>query len=119
MADKPLLECSFLIPFLRDRNRSDGKMHSKTAWLWLNSDLEAFGGATYDTAPVEGWYIDQDTNQRVRDQSRRYSVAMPKSELFALRALLREACSIFAQKCIYLSIAGQVEFVKGKRHEKK
>ena len=27
------------------------------------------------------------------------------------RALLVEACNVFAQKCIYLSVAGQVEFI--------
>jgi hypothetical protein len=29
---------------------------------------------------------------------------------------LRDACGIFEQKCVYLSVAGQVEFVGGSGH---
>ena len=51
------------------------------------------------------------------DRSRKYIVALPRARLGALRAILREACSQFAQKCIYLSVAGCVEFVEGPSHE--
>src|SRR5438445_13655313 len=30
-----------------------------------------------------------------------------------IKVLLQEACAVFAQKCIYLSVAGYVEFVEG------
>jgi len=117
VAAKLLLECSFLIPMRGDRSLSDGKPHSKKAWAWLDRELYFFGGATRSTEPVEGWYVDPDTGKRVEDLSRKYTVAVARSELFQLRSVLREACVIFQQKCIYLSIAGRVEFVHRKRHD--
>jgi hypothetical protein len=41
------------------------------------------------------------------------------SDVRKLRSLLRKACGVFQQKCIYLSVAGYVEFVEGRRREKK
>ncbi len=58
-----------------------------------------------------------DTGKRVTDRSRNYRVALTREDLGDLRALLREACAVFAQKCIYLSVAGHVEFVKGPSDE--
>ncbi len=54
---------------------------------------------------------DPDTHERVFDKSRKFLVAVQAHRLPELRALLAAACVIFGQKCIYLSIAGQVEFV--------
>ena len=119
MVDKPLLECSFLIPLQRDRSLSDGKPHRRTAWLWLDAELYPFGGVTHEKDPLEGWYLDPDTGERVEDSSRKFYVAVAEDNLFQLRATLRAACGVFQQKCIYLSVAGRVEFVKGKRDEKK
>jgi hypothetical protein len=53
----------------------------------------------------------------VTDLSHKYTVALPREEVGRLGALLREACVVFAQKCIYLSVAGYVEFVEGPPHE--
>jgi hypothetical protein len=117
MARKPLLECSFLIPIRRDGNLSDGRAHPARAWAWLEDRLCEFGGATRATGLYEGWYLDRDTGEPVKDRSRRYVVALPRGSLGVLRALLREACKVFRQKCIYLSVAGHVEFVEGPRHE--
>jgi hypothetical protein len=119
MARKPLLECSFLVPIRRDANLSDGRPHRRTDWQWLQDSLSEFGGATRDTGLHEGWYIDPDTGARVTDLSRRYTVAVPRKKLGRLRAVLREACRVFCQKCIYLSVAGHVEFVAGPSHESK
>jgi hypothetical protein len=83
----------------------------------LETRLIEFGGATRDTGLYEGWYVDPDTREPVKDSSRRYMVALPRKQLESLRALLRQACEVFQQKCIYLSIAGQVEFVEGPSHE--
>lgn len=116
MARKRLLECSFLIPIRRDRNLSDGKRHKKVTWSWLEEALGVFGGATR-TPNQEGWYLDPDTGERVWDRSHRYIVAIPRARLKELRGLLREACVQFAQKCIYLSVAGYVEFVEGPSDE--
>ncbi len=40
-----------------------------------------------------------------------FIVAIPETRLDELRSCLAEACSRFAQKRIYLSIAGSVEFI--------
>jgi hypothetical protein len=79
--------------------------------------LFEFGGGTRSPAPHEGWYEDPDTGERVTDLSHKCTVALPRAELGRLRVLLREACVEFAQKCIYLSVAGHVEFVEGPKHE--
>ncbi len=116
VAKKRLLECSFLIPIRRDKNLSDGKVHRTTTWTWLEQELGVFGGAT--RAPDHtGWYLDPDTRERVTDRSRKYIVALPRARVESLRNILGEACDRFAQKCIYLSVAGYVEFVEGARHE--
>jgi hypothetical protein len=100
----------------RDRNLSDGRAHATRAWVWLEGALTEFGGATRDTGLYEGWYVDPDTGERVKDRSRRYVVAVPREGLGRLRTLLAEACTVFRQKCIYLSVAGAVEFVEGRSH---
>lgn len=117
MARKRLVECSFLIPIRQDRNLSDGKLHSPASWQWLNDKLSEFGGATRVTALQEGWYPDPDSGERVTDRSRRYTVAVGREKVARLRTVLSEACNVFRQKCIYLSIAGNVEFVEGPTHE--
>ena len=117
MAKKGLLECVFLIPIRRDRNLSDGKAHKPAAWTWLTTQLYVFGGGSRSREQEEGWYEDPDTGERVTDLSQRYTLALPRAEVGELRALLREACVIFAQKCVYLSVAGHVEFVEGPKHE--
>ena len=58
-----------------------------------------------------GFYTDPDTGQRVSDESKRIIAAVSESRLDELRQLLVEACDWFQQKCIYLSVAGRVEFV--------
>jgi hypothetical protein len=116
MARKPLLECSFFIPIHRDRNLSDGEQHFEEDWLWLQNQLFALGGATRAIEHYEGWYMDPDTGEQVTDLSRKYLVAVPAGKVRALRKVLREACHVFQKKCIYLSVAGRVEFVEGKGH---
>jgi hypothetical protein len=117
MARKPLVECGFYIPTHRDKNLSDGELHSAAAWEWLEDQLHEFGGATKATQLYHGWYVDPDTAERVDDLSWRYEVALPRRRLGRLRAILREACGVFRQKCIYLSVAGLVEFVEGPGYE--
>jgi hypothetical protein len=113
VAAAALWECSFLIPIRRDAILADGKLHRRAAWAWLEGRLSAFGGATRASGLYPGWYPDPQTGQRVDDRSRKYFVALPRSRVGELRALLREACGVFAQKCIYLSVAGRVEFLEG------
>jgi hypothetical protein len=120
MAEVPqvLVECSFLIPTRRDAYLSDGELHSTESWQWLDDELYArFDGRTVAPGLYEGFYRDPDTKQRVPDQSRRYIVAIHQSGVNDLRVLLAVACGVFQQKCIYLSVAGQVEFIEAKPDE--
>jgi len=117
MTHPRLLECSFLIPLVRDSHLSDGQPHDPDLWEWLDDEvLWRFGGRTLDLGRFEGFYLDPDTGEKVFDVSRKYVVAVPEDRLDELRALLSVASFSFAQKCIYLSIAGQVEFIEGPSH---
>jgi len=110
-----LVECSFFIPLRRDANLSDGASHPQEAWEWLDDELfDRFYGRTVAPGTYHGFYVDPDTGERVADESYRYIVAVPKGEVNRLRSVLAAACVIFAQKCIYLSVAGKVEFVEVK-----
>jgi hypothetical protein len=107
------VECSFLIPIRGDEALSDGSVHSTVQWEWLNTELwSRFSGATQSPGLYVGFYQDPDSGQMVTDESRRFVVAVPPSRLKAMRDLMRAACDVFHQKCIYLSIAGRVEFIE-------
>jgi hypothetical protein len=118
VAKARLVECGFFIPIRRDKNLSDGQAHLAEAWEWLDDNLYDFGGATRSAGLYLGFYEDPDTKERVHDRSCRYEVALPRKQVSKLRVLLREACEVFQQKCIYLSVAGQVEFVEGPGNER-
>jgi hypothetical protein len=110
--DDPLLECSFLIPVRRDASLSDGKRHSAKLGKWLRNELfERFRGGTRAPGRYDGFYEDPDTGEPVTDSSHKYIVAIRASRVGELRDLLSAACLLFQQKCIYLSVAGKVEFV--------
>jgi hypothetical protein len=97
----------------RDALLSDGAAHTREAWEWLDDELfDRFEGATKAPGEYQGFYRDPDTQQRVYDASLRFIVAVSDDDLDQLRQLLVAACVLFAQKCIYLSIAGKVEFVE-------
>ena len=118
MARGPVLACNLLIPVNRDSELSDGQPNSPATWSWLETALyERFGGWTRAPGLYEGFYRDPDTGQKVSDESREYTVAAPRGRLKLLRSFLIEACEVFSQKCIYLNVAGRVEFVEAKKHE--
>ena len=105
-------ECAFLIPIQRDAVLSDGELHSTEAWEWLRDELFVrFDGVSQAPGLYSGAYRDPDTGQRVNDESRRFIVALPEERVEELKVMLRIACEVFQQKCIYLSIAGSVELV--------
>lgn len=107
-----LVECSFFVPLTRDAILSDGATHPAEAWEWLDNELFIrFHGRTIAPGEYHGFYQDLDTGQQVADNSYRFLVAVPESDVNSLRSVLKGACVIFAQKCIYLSVAGKVEFV--------
>ena len=96
---------------------SDGRPHRRKTWAWLDEELSAFGGASRAPEAYEGWYRDRDTGERVSDRSRKYFVAVSRAQLDELRGVLRQACVEFQQKCIYLSVAGRVEFVEAEGND--
>lgn len=109
----PIVECTFFIPERRDGNLSDELPHEPETWDWLDVQLfELFDGRTIAPGWYEGFYRDPDTQQRVADKSRKIIVAVVKSQLARLRALLGKACVQFQQKMIYLSVGGRVEFIQ-------
>ena len=118
MVHEPVLECAFFIPTHRDANLSDGQLHEQRAWNWLHNELFVrFEGATTDPGLYEGYYKDPDTDEPVSDKSHMLIVAVPKAHLDDLRQLLSAACVLFQQKCIYLSVAGEVEFIEAPEHD--
>ena len=113
MEQEQLVEAAFLIPIREDRDVGNGRLHPYTRWQRLTRDLyHMFEGWSRAPGLVEGVYKDPDTGQPVSDKSRRYVVALPHRELDRLRRYLREVGAVFKQKVIYLSVAGQVEFVE-------
>ncbi len=80
---------------------------------------DRFEARTLAPDRYKGFYKNPDTGKRVDDESRRYIVAIPEDKVESLREVLRTACDWFKQKCIYLSVAGRVEFIKAEFDEKK
>jgi hypothetical protein len=67
------------------------------------------------SASVIGVYRDPVTGKMVSDESRRYTVALPRRRIPFLRRLLREVAVEFAQEEIYFVISGTVEFIKRRK----
>ena len=111
----PIVECSFLVPLVRNSTK---KPHQPLVWNALEDALYAkFGGSTVEQLyqalrPVDGQYQGV-AGERIRDQSRRYLAAIPASRVDELRDLLARVANSFDQECVYLSIRGVVEFVAG------
>lgn len=99
MVRRSVVECSFLIPVHRDANLSDGWLHSSEAWEWLDDRLfELFGGRTLAPGLHQGFYQDPDTGEKVTDTAYKYTVALSRSRLKQLRALLSEACECLRRR---------------------
>jgi len=117
-----VLECSFLVPILRDSKRdSKPESHDPILWRLLDDALrEAFTGRSgprrifaYRTEElIPGDYSEPDTGRRVEDESRLYTVAIPTREIDRLRVILRTVANSFDQQSIYLSVAGVVEYIE-------
>ena len=114
--EERLVECAFLLPIVRD---SDRALHPPIVWRLLQDAIRAAFPQGHsgpellykDVVTVPGEYVEDATKKVVRDQSRRYTIAISRSKLEELRRLLRRAANTFDQKAIYLSVAGEVEFV--------
>lgn len=113
MVQDPLVECSFFVPTRRDSALSDGVEHEPSAWRLLYAELfDRFGGVTRAPGKYQGYYVDPESGQRVGDESYRFVVAVPENRVPELRRLLIGFTVVFQQKCIYLSVAGRVEFIE-------
>jgi hypothetical protein len=113
MPKAKLSECQFLIPACRDTEISDGEIHEPHAWRWLQRELvERFDGWGKTSESFEGAWRSGLSGNISHDESKRYFVAIPKQRVNELRKILQVACVEFAQQCIYLSVAGMVEFVE-------
>jgi hypothetical protein len=73
---------------------------------------DTFGAGTIATGKCTGFYSDPDTGKRIDDRSYKYIVALREDWIDQLRDILREVCERFSQKCVHLSVAGEVEFVR-------
>ena len=113
MAKVKLVECQFLIPLRRDTEISDGKLVDTRDWRWLQEQLfELFGGWGVMSDSFEGAWRSNVSGKESRDVSKRYFEAISKNQVQELREILKLACEHFGQQCIYLSVAGAVEFVE-------
>ena len=115
--DDELLECTFLIPLVRN---SDRQPHQPICWdAGLEDALYAeFGGLTGPQLiyrairPIPGQYRD-DAGMRVHDESWQYLAIVPRSRLDVLRQILRRAANTFDQESILLTVTGRAEFLRG------
>ncbi len=111
-----MLECSFLIPLVRN---SDKKPHPPITWRVFQDVLrktfpKGHSGPTtvfHDVESVPGEWLDEEKQEHVQDQSRKYTIALPDDQIDTLRSFLKKAANSFDQEEIYLSVAGSVEFV--------
>jgi hypothetical protein len=115
MADGPLVECHFYVPLVRDRGRQP---HSPAAWRSLQDELRRlFGGLSgperlhTSIEPVPGEYTSV-SGTRVSDESFRYTVALEAERVSELESLLKRVANTFDQEAIYLSVRGEVRFVR-------
>lgn len=103
-----IVECAFLVPLVRD---SDRALHQPACWNALQDALfESFGGSTgpdtiYRAVRSTRGEYRSEAGERVQDESWRYIVAVPRSNLDELRTILRRATNTFDQEAIYLSVA--------------
>ena len=111
-----LVECSFLVPLVRNTNK---KKHSSSVWQALERTLyETFGGGTgpeqiYRSVSHTPGFYEDDSGGFTPDESFRYLVALRRDEFDRLRAILRKVANSFDQECIYLrKPGGEVEFVR-------
>jgi hypothetical protein len=111
-----LVECSFLIPILRN---SDRNPHQPRCWSFLQDELLAtFAGFTGPRkvfafkSAESGQGAWRDANDGiVEDESRSYTIAVPIHKVAELRSILGRTAEMFDQECIYFSVRGEVEFV--------
>jgi hypothetical protein len=114
--DDRRVQCEFFIPIVRN---SDKKPHQPIAWNLLVNEIRKVFPAGH-TGPetfyrgdslVPGEFEESPAVPPIQDMSRRYILAIPETKVNDLRLLLKMAAHTFDQLAVYLSVAGQAEFV--------
>jgi len=112
------LVCVFLVPIVRD---SDRQPHQPILWDMLRDALlRAFRAVTgpetvicyRDTNVVPGAWSPGESKAPIEDLNRRYTVAIPATQMEDLRALLRRVGNSFDQQVMYLEVAGHAELLE-------
>ncbi len=102
------IECRFLVPMVRD---SDRRPHAPRHWMAFDDAMRAlFDGWQGPEGPVPGNYKNR-SGRWVTDRCRRYTVALPRERVPALRDFLRQVANTFDQECIYFVVGFDVELV--------
>ena len=118
-----LVDCYFLVPI---RRNSDRRLHSRLLWRDLRQALRtSFGGSSgprrifafREVELMPGEWVQGQTGKVIEDESRKYHVAVADDQVAALRGILRRVANSFDQECIFLSVAGIVEYVERRPEE--
>ncbi|MCX6348109.1 MAG: hypothetical protein NTV79_01195 [Candidatus Aureabacteria bacterium] len=111
-----IVQCEFFIPIVRN---SDRRPHQSISWILFADTIRKMfpaghsGPETFyrgDTL-LPGEYEGAPGTPPIKDESRRYILAIPESKVNDLRILLSKTANTFDQESIYLSVAGYVEFI--------
>ncbi len=114
MEQESLVECSFLIPVLRNTNRAP---HEPITWREFQNELQRMskdfsGPQTHRIVPFMEVETVPGQCAGVPDESRKYFLAVPKNRLKDIRSFLEAQLTRFDQESIYLAVAGAVEFIE-------
>lgn len=108
------LECWFLVPIVRDSDRT--KKHQPILWRLLEEALcGAFRGWSghervnwfRKMERVPGGWQPEGSKTPIRDESRKYTVFVPRAKLRDFDSLLRKVANTFDQQEILLSVRGR------------
>src|SRR5438552_5495683 len=100
--DERFVQCEFFVPIVRN---SDKKPHQPSAWTTLGNEIRRVFPAGHSgpetfyrgDALVPGEYEDSPPDSPIKDESRRYLLAIPETKVDDLRELLRKAANTFDQ----------------------
>jgi len=96
-APVPTIEARFLLP----EQDNLGRPFDPELFKWVEDDLaRRFGGWTYEGLFPGGW---NDGRRIVREQSRRYLIAIDRAKVDELKTFLKQVKERFHQKSLYLS----------------
>jgi len=81
---------------------------------WVIETADRFGGITVVGLALQGLWFDRDLPREanpIEDHSNWYKVGVEPIRVDELRSHVREASTVFGQKCLYFERAGEAEFV--------